>query len=253
MEKANALCHEVHAGLCFPLDWQTCPVHRFYRNLGLGSICWLWGQIQVSNSEFITGNLEPLMKTPINTALQVEELRRTHFASKLTALCTPRTPATSCHHHWTTEDPGGNRCTKRDAAKWHSREKRIGGKTNETIPDGQIRSAPTVNVLADCLSMVWNADKNIGLLSLANVNKSIFPNCFSSSISLSSYLLCYRKTAAELKEELNILHLELYDKSENFSGDALHKHFFLSNKWGMKAAFYIGIFHSSFNSLRVMH
>lgn len=108
--------------------------------------------------------------------------------------------------------------------------------TNETIPDGQIQSAPIVNVLADCLSMVWNADKNIGLLSLANVNKSIFPNCFSSSISLSSYLLCYRKTAAELKEELNILHLELYDKSENFSGDALHKHFFLSNKWGTESS-----------------
>lgn len=72
-------------------------------------------------------------------------------------------------------------------------------KTNETMPDGQIQSAPTVNVLADCLSMVRNADKNIGLLSLANVNKSIFPNCFSSSISLSSYLLCYRKITAELK------------------------------------------------------
>lgn len=238
MEQANALCHDVHAGLCFPLDWQTCPVHRFYRNLGLGSVCWLWGQIQVSNSEFVTGsgNLEPLMKTPINTALQVEELRRTHFASKLTALCTPRTPANSCHHHWTTEDPRGNRCTKWDAAKWHSPEKRIGGKTNEMIPDGQIQSAPTVNVLADCLSMVQNADKNISLLSLANVNKSIFPNCFSSSISLSSDLFCYRKTTAELKEELNILHLELYNKSENFSGDALQKYFFLSNKWGTESS-----------------
>lgn len=103
------------------------------------------------------------------------------------------------------------------------------------IPDGQIQSAPTVNVLADCLSMVWNADKNIGLLSLANVNKSIFPNCFSSSISLSRYLLCYGKITAELKEELNILHLELYDKSENFSGDALQKHFFPS-KWGTESS-----------------
>lgn len=120
-----------------PKDWQSCLMHRFYKGWGLGSICLLWGQIQVRSSKFLTGsgNLEPLMRMPASTASQGEELKRTECAGRLP--CVPPEPQQAhCCHHWTTEDPRQNPHTKWDAAEWHSPGKKIGGKINAMIPDG---------------------------------------------------------------------------------------------------------------------
>lgn len=137
IKQANALLHEDHAGLFSHKDWQPCPMHRFYRYLGSGSVCWLWGQIQIWNCRFIigSGNLEPLMKMPIHTAPQVEELKMTHSASKLPCVL-PEPQEAYCHHLWTAEDPRENWHTKWDSAEQHSPEKRIGDEYNEMIPDG---------------------------------------------------------------------------------------------------------------------